>query len=217
MVSSRAGLTLAHVGSELRPGRWLNNLFWYSRGYWPTGAAPRYDFVIANSLDEAWLKTRFGSPRTTETCFGLNIWVYDRPTDLEFRNYLRTYVARQTGDHRGWWESPTFATLRSQHREFLSFQGGAGVVIDFPIVPANVIEIVSPTRKPLTLSYRRGGSDVAHQQVTFERQQRRLLALPASLQIGGFDSVFVEGTSGTHYKLEDPALMFDTDAEAARP
>jgi hypothetical protein len=218
MVSSRAGLTLVHVDSQMRPARWLNNLFWYSRGYWRTSEGrPRSDFVLANTVDQGWLKARFGVPRATETCFGMLIWVYDRPADLEFRNYLRTYVARATGDHEGWWESPTLSAVQSEPRGSIGFEGREGVVLEFPAVPANVMEIVSSTKKPLELIYRRQGRDLAHQQVTFEGQPRRLFALPASLGSTGFDSIFVQGRPGSHYELEDATLMRDPYAEPARP
>ena len=110
---SNINLTINQVESNWKPRLWLNNAFWYSRGYWPDQERPlRYDFSITNGLDEAWISQRFGEPRTKQSCFDLKVWVYDRPEDLEFRNYLRTYAARATGDRDGWWESPALAAAR---------------------------------------------------------------------------------------------------------
>jgi hypothetical protein len=166
-------------------------------------------------MDKPWLVERFGAPREQHTCFGLEIWVYDRPEDLEFRNYLRTNVARETGDHDGWWdaspsEPPNAGVLP------VSFQGDVGVELPVPRVAANVIEVLSPTRKTLELAYRRAGKDVATQSVEFKKDARRLVPLPASLGSDGFDTVFVRGRAKEKHELRELVLMLDPKAEAAR-
>jgi hypothetical protein len=216
MVLSRVGLTVVEVDGRMRPRRWANNSFWYSRGYWGQERPPRYDFIVTSALDENWLNARFGAPRDQHGCFELKIWAYDRPSDLEFRNYLRTNIARETGDHEGWWESPTLAGGQASQRAPLAFEGKTGVRLEFPRVPANIIEVVCPTRRPLELTYRRAGNDIATQSVEFDKDPRRLVALPASLGSEGFDSVFVHGTPGKRHELEDLVLMHDPVAEAAR-
>jgi len=215
MVLSRRGLTVAEVNWRLMPRRWANNAFWYSRGYWGRERPPEYDFIITSMMDKPWLTERFGAPHAQHTCFGLEIWVYDRPEDLEFRNYLRTVAARETGDHDGWWDASTSETPKPGTLP-VSFEGEAGVELPVPRVAANVIEILSPTRRALDLTFRRSGEDVASQSVEFKKDVRRLLPLPASLGADGFDSVFVRGRTHDKHELKELVLMFDQKAEAAR-
>ncbi|MEO8183077.1 MAG: hypothetical protein ABI895_29965 [Deltaproteobacteria bacterium] len=79
-----------------------------------------------------------------------------------------------------------------------------------------MIEIVSPTRKPLTLSYRHEGAEVAFQEVTLARDNRRLLAVPAGVDLRKVHTVFVSGTPKTRYELRRVALMWDSEAESVR-
>jgi hypothetical protein len=220
MVLGKSRLTIVQVDGFLKPTRWINNTFWYSRGYWAADRPPRYDFIITKGFDEAWLTSRFGAPRTTESCFEFTIWVYDRPTDLEFRNYLRSAAARVTGDHDGWWESPTLIAARSDSRRAaISFDVGQAVQLEFPRVSANVVEIINPLRSPLTLIYLRSGVEVSRQEVAFEADVQRLMAVPKALGSEGFDSLVVQAAPGAprgRQELADVTLMFDSEADAAR-
>lgn len=215
MVLSRRALTVVEVNWRLMPRRWANNAFWYSRGYWGRDRPPEYDFIIMSMMDKAWLGERFGAPRAQHTCFGLEIWVYDRPEDLEFRNYLRTNAAHETGDHDAWWDASTSEPAKVGTLP-VSFAGEAGVELAVPRVAANVIEVSSPTRRALNLTYRRSGKDVASQSVEFKKDARRLLALPASLGADGFDSILVRGLTHEKHELKELMLMTDPKAEAAR-
>jgi len=117
MVLGHTPVTLAQVRGRLRPRRWADNVFWYTRGYWPSEPRrPHFDFVTVARLDTHWLEQRFGAPRTKHSCFGDQLWVYDRPDDLEFRNYLRSDAARKTGDHDQWWEDARWAGRRERVR-----------------------------------------------------------------------------------------------------
>jgi hypothetical protein len=216
-VFSEQNLTINQVDSHWKPYFWLNNAFWYSRGYWPGQRRPlQYDFAITNGLDEQWLTARFGEPRAKRSCFDLKVWVYDRPQDAEFRNYLRSYAARTTGDRDGWWESPALADKVATGRR-LGFDGAQGVVLEAPHVQADVVEIASPTRKELSLTYRTGGVAVAEQRIEFGKHERRLVPIPVGLDGVGFDSVIIKGLAGGAHELTEFVLMVDRGSFRARP
>ncbi len=215
---SAAAFTINQVDARWQPYFWLNNAFWYSRGYWPDGKRQlSYDFTVINGLDTAWIAERFGTPRVNHSCFDLEIWVYDRPTDVEFRNYLRTYAARATGDQQGWSEATAFVSPSDGPRKSISFDGGEGTTLSFPRMSGNVLELTSPTRQPLALTYRRGGVDLAQQVIEFSNDARRLVALPKQLGALGFDAVHINGRAGFRHEVSDAALMADPYSEGARP
>jgi hypothetical protein len=98
----------------------------------------------------------------------------------------------------------------------LNFWRDERVSVPLPNVHANVIEIGSPTRKPLQLSYRHGDAEVTVQKVAFLQDNRRLLAAPAALDLSKIDHVFITGMPKVHYELKWVALMEsgDEDCEA---
>jgi hypothetical protein len=216
MVLGKNQLTISAVAGALSPRRWMDNVLWYSRGYGATSARPPvYDFVITNGLDEAWLESRFGAPRTREECFGPEMWVYDRPSDVEFRNYRRTFIARETRDHDGWWESTTLADARSKGQARVGFDGAEGLLIEFAgAEAANVLELSSPTRKTLQVSYQRAAVEVARQAVDFQADARRLLAIPNVVLRTGLDAIHLHGDPHTFYELDDAAVMIDARKES---
>jgi len=99
----------------------------------------------------------------------------------------------------------------------VAFPGKKGALLQLPRVPANMIELVSSTRKPLELIYQRDGTEVARQRATFAADSRRLLALPRILDATGFDSVRLLGTGRSRHRVEQVVLMWDADAESVRP
>jgi hypothetical protein len=218
MLLSQAGITLAQVSGRLRPKWWADNRAWYTRGFWPGQERPRFSFVITEQLDKAWLLDRFGPPHLEHTCFGFELWAYDRPEDVEFRNYLRSGAVRATGDDPEWW--PVVGDSKdsegSDEPGGLRFRGKEGISVVLPHVPANVLEIVSPTRKRLELRYRRAGSEVARQEVEFNRDDRRLLVLPAGLDLRSIDDLLIRGSTKARYKVKQIALMRDPEAEGVR-
>jgi hypothetical protein len=219
MLLGQAGVTLAQVTGRLAPKVWADNRFWYTRGFSPEHGRPRFSFVVTKALDQGWLGARFGPPHVEHQCFGLEAWVYDRPEDVEFRNYLRGAVALATGDDPDWWSvSGPMADDEGESRPVkLTFSGKTGAFLPMPHVHANVIEIASPTRKPLLLSYRQQGTEVGVQEVTFlGGDQRRLLILPARLDLRNVDSLFISGKAKDRHELKWVALMWDPEAESAR-
>jgi hypothetical protein len=207
--------TVVELDGQFNPRRWLNNAFWYTRGYWPvTGSVPRYDFVIVTGMDSGWVFRRFGEPRLIHKCFSFETWVYDRPGDIEFRNFIRSEMALQTGDRVGWWESPDLPRGRTDAKEPVTLDGKTGLVLHFEQVAANLIEVVSPTRQSLTLSYRRGGEELASQGLQFPSDFRRIEPLPTNA-LGGFDELVIRAAAGAVAKVSSVALMTDAQVGAS--
>lgn len=214
MVLGKSKVTLAQVQARLQPYPWASNTFWSTRGYWSRPGRPRFAFVLTARLDEHWIETRFGVPRAKHPCFGSKIWVYDRPEDFEFRNYVRSEAALATGDDASWWQAEggvagAYSADNGGNENRLAFR--------LPLVRANVIEIVSPTRRELELSYQRNGVVVAQQEVTFPNDEKRLLALPATLDAAGADGLLITAKPGVHFRVKRVALMSDPEVEGVRP
>jgi hypothetical protein len=218
MLLGQSGATVAQVTGRMSPRAWADNRFWYTRGFQPGPLRPRYSFVIPQLLDQEWIRERFGPPHEEYPCFGLDVWVYDRPEDVEFRNYLRSSWARATGDDVAWWPVIGAKALAGEGGAAgsLLFDGKPGVSVPLPRVAANLIEVDSPTRKPLTLSYRREGAEVARQEIEFLRDSRRLQIVPAGVDLHTIDSVFISGSPKVQHQVRRIALMWDQDIELFR-
>jgi hypothetical protein len=217
MLLGHTPVTLAQVHGRLQPHGWASNTYWRTRGYRPELGPPRFSFAINPGLDEQWIEERFGAPRARRSCFGQDVWVYDRPQDVEFRNYVRSESALETGDRDHWWLVQGAELARARGVDELASESAEGVVVRLPHVHANVLELVSPTRKALLLGYRRGGTELATQQVTFPSDTRRLLAIPASVDTATLDELAIRSKSDAKFHIKRIALMWDPDAEQARP
>jgi len=219
MLLSRAGITLAQVSDHMKPRSWADNRYWSTRGFWGEQTRPRFSFVITAQLDESWLSARFGPPRLQQACFGLELWVYDRPEDVEFRNYLRSSVAQATGDDAECWAvlGKHSDAQASKGKKTLWFRGKDGISVPLPHVPANVLEIVSPTRKHLELHYLQAGAEVARQEVDFHKDDRRLLVVPAAVEMRSMDELLIRGEMKVRHKVDQINLMRDPEVESLRP
>ncbi|HVZ31389.1 MAG TPA: hypothetical protein VG963_03130, partial [Polyangiaceae bacterium] len=216
MLLGRTPVTLAQVHGRLQPHDWASNTYWRTRGYSPELGPPRFSFAIDAGLDEHWLEQRFGAPRARHSCFGQQIWVYDRPQDVEFRNYVRSDSALETGDRDHWWLVQGSELARVRGADERASETAEAVIVELPHVHANVIEVVSPTRKPLVIGYRRSGVELATQEVTFPSDTRRLLAIPAGIDATSLDALSVRGKSDAKFHIKRIALMWDQDAERTR-
>jgi hypothetical protein len=216
MLLSQTPVTLAQVHGRLQPHTWASNAYWRTRGYWPGQGPPRFSFAINPGLDEEWLTARFGEPRTKQSCFGEQIWVYDRPQDLEFRNYVRSESALATGDREGWWPLEGANPGVAQDTDDPASDGEQSLVVQVPHVHANVLEIVSPTRQALELSYQRGGAEIAAQEVSFPSEARRLVAIPPGLDPASVDTLSISARENARFRVKRLALMWDPEAERAR-
>jgi hypothetical protein len=79
--------------SDVVPFHWLTNIYWYMGDPSSKHPNPQYDFVILKgkffeSNRQDW-EQRFGTPAASEQCHGLPILIYNRESDLPFRNIFR--------------------------------------------------------------------------------------------------------------------------------
>jgi hypothetical protein len=71
-----------------------------SKAWWvgkPGQPFPTYDFVLTDSMDVERLKASFGAPADIERWQGHELWIYNRPGDYIFRNYLRKFLDGANG------------------------------------------------------------------------------------------------------------------------
>src|SRR5262249_49367393 len=73
-------LLSAHV-PQLDLDRWVSNRAWYLERH--------FDFWIPPDRQEEQVLARFGPPAARADCSGVHLLVYDRGSDVPFRNFLR--------------------------------------------------------------------------------------------------------------------------------
>lgn len=80
---SRTGLWVNQVVHEGRTHPWINNVDWYLGRH---GERSDYTFVIPERLDMAAFKRRYGEPRATFQCDGVDVYVYGDGFDSALRD-----------------------------------------------------------------------------------------------------------------------------------
>jgi hypothetical protein len=84
---SRRGLHAVTLQPDLLPWHWLNSIGWYNR---------EINFAVIDhsqsgaefGFTAATLTRRFGVPAAIVSCGNSDIYVYNRPSDVQFRGYL---------------------------------------------------------------------------------------------------------------------------------
>lgn len=89
---SRKDRRINQVLGNLWPYFWINNIHWYV-DYHSKGPSPflHYDFIVTDRLNKEIIHERFGEPAHVESYMNSEIYVYNRPEDVAFRNYLHAY------------------------------------------------------------------------------------------------------------------------------
>lgn len=84
---SHRPIQINQVTDQLALSDWANS----PRGYIEDRqhTYPRYDFLVSAGLKEDQIQGRFGSPVARRSCTGFDVLVYNRSTDVAFRNFLR--------------------------------------------------------------------------------------------------------------------------------
>jgi hypothetical protein len=96
---SRSGLRVNQLKPNLEMFEWINNPRWYVHGTGPNNRHyPEYRFILTNELAHEQIRLRFGSPALRKECHGVEIYIYDRKTDLSFRNFLRVPAVIASGE-----------------------------------------------------------------------------------------------------------------------
>ncbi|MCY1020578.1 hypothetical protein [Pyxidicoccus sp. MSG2] len=80
---SRTGLWVNQVEGEGRVQPWITNVDWYLARH---GERPDHTFVITERLDMAGFKRRFGEPRASFQCEGVEVFVYGDGFDTALRD-----------------------------------------------------------------------------------------------------------------------------------
>jgi hypothetical protein len=90
-VESRRGLQVNQLVPDLQPFQLSGNPWWFRGPKTPDGYNnyPAYDFAIVDELNQHALLSRFGEPASRHQCGPYTVWIYNRPGDAGFRNFLR--------------------------------------------------------------------------------------------------------------------------------
>jgi hypothetical protein len=96
-ILSRRGVRVNQVWLEnLTPREWFNNRAWFCAAPKHAGGRyPKYDFIMVTPSTRATIEEKFGKPAHKEYCYGIEANVYNRESDIAFRNFLRlpAYIA----------------------------------------------------------------------------------------------------------------------------
>jgi hypothetical protein len=61
---------------------WANDRYSYINDVHHDGEPPPYNFIVANDLDTATIRARYGDPDRTWECDGFSLWIYDDQSRL---------------------------------------------------------------------------------------------------------------------------------------
>ncbi|MBF0481660.1 MAG: hypothetical protein HQK81_15455 [Desulfovibrionaceae bacterium] len=135
------------ITGDLGPHHYVDNLEWYV--FEKDFTCRSYDFIIETPEMTPKLLDSFGQPRARLPYRGYEIWVYDRDSDLAFRNVMKARVLAALG--RGdLISSPVIRELRQRRangaaclaESCVYVHPGAGLSIDFdPPAVHDVLEI----------------------------------------------------------------------------
>jgi hypothetical protein len=160
-LSHTPGLTLSTMQSgTLTIDPTIANRAWFLDG---SGQLPRYDFAIVvdervpdegvgpwDSLKGPILESRFGAPASVRRCGAFDLWIYDRPEDLAFRNHLRIpslqllgrpLPSRVAPASLNDWRRDGSAIDQSGQPGVIPIAPGATLEVTLDPVEANVVEI----------------------------------------------------------------------------
>lgn len=89
-ILSRSKVRVNQVQSNMHIYNWINNPAWYINKVGEgSGQYPKYQFILTEQLSKAEIEARFGQPAIRKQCPGTEIYIYNRKSDVAFRNFLR--------------------------------------------------------------------------------------------------------------------------------
>ena len=89
-VISHSGARVNALDTDLHILNWINNPVWYiNKVGEDSGQYPKYQFILTERLSKPEIEIRFGKPAIRKECPGTEIYIYNRKSDVAFRNFLR--------------------------------------------------------------------------------------------------------------------------------
>jgi hypothetical protein len=150
---SRRGVTVNQLDFELAPYHLSNNRWWYCGPRTSEGLTfPQYAFAVVDELDRKRVLSRFGPAAAEHRCGPYTVWLYNRPGDVEFRNFLREAAVRDTEGEPG-------LQIREPQRQA---ETTAGIRFQFHRVQrASTVEIIAAGKDVFDIYLLREGRTVA--------------------------------------------------------
>ncbi len=187
-----------------------------SRAWWvdrPGQPFPLYDFALTDGLDQERLKASFGPPADIERWQGHEIWLYNRPGDVVFRNYLRKFLDGANG-------CATFIGVPGLPRPGIagvlgtrSVRIAAGRDVSIPLegpVRAEVLEFWGWKNDNWQLEIWRGGRFLRRLALNGSGQDALAVWCAKALPAEPFDRLVLRCTSGQQGLLRNILLYPDT-------
>lgn len=100
---SRSGLRLNQLRPDGRIQFWGNNAFHHFDAGSEAASLqpPRYNFILANGLDPAAIRAKFGEPSRVATVASYEVWLYDGPAARNLNALVDAEVRGFLGDRPG--------------------------------------------------------------------------------------------------------------------
>lgn len=94
-LESRRGLQINEIHPDVYMNQWMNNPNrYFGLPGSNHGEYPAYTFILMNGIESPRVLAQFGEPaqklRFEENDEALEVWIYNRPQDVKFRNFCRT-------------------------------------------------------------------------------------------------------------------------------
>jgi len=187
-----------------------------SKAWWvgkPGQPFPIYDFVLTDSMDVERLKAGFGAPADIERWQGHELWIYNRPSDVVFRNYLRKFLDGANGCSTfisvPGLPRPRIADVLSPHS--MRIQPGKDVSVPLaPAVKADVIEFWGWQRDSWQVEFWQGGRFLRRLSLTGSGQAGLAVWCAKALPNEPFDRMVVRVTTGSEGLLRN--IIFYPDS-----
>jgi hypothetical protein len=187
-----------------------------SRAWWvgkPGQPFPIYDFVLTDSMDVERLKASFGPPADIERWQGHELWIYNRPGDVIFRNYLRKFLDGANGCHTfigvPGLPRPRIADVLGSHS--MRIESAKDVSIPFdPPVKADVMEFWGWQKDSWQVEFWQGSRFLRRLSLSGSGQPGLAVWCAKALPNEPFDRMVLRSTSGSEGLLRN--IIFYPDS-----
>jgi len=208
---SRVGVQIndVEVTDTLEVFNWIANPRWYLGDR--TGTYPEYNFIITDFLPRDVILEKFGEPARIETIaqggvYG-EIFIYDRPEDIGFRNYVRLEAMSVFGkDLFSSVDVPGNLSVFKRDGYCRNAEGNSVLTADEQLdvslgstAGSDVMEFAADGDGEYRVSFLVGDRLIARVDVPSvpgSGLQRRYVRLPDEVAGRGFDRLLIEAISG---------------------
>jgi hypothetical protein len=190
---------------------WISNRAWWVGR--PGQPFPVYDFALTDGMDVERLKASFGPPASIERWQGHELWIYNRPSDVLFRNYLRKFLDGANGCRTvlcvPGLARPRIADVLNPHSMRIASGQDVSVAMESP-VKADVLELWGWQKDSWILEFWQGGRMLRRLSLSGSGQPGLAVWCAKALPPEAFDRLVLRCTSGQEGLLRNLIFYPDT-------